>query len=316
MKVLLLGALSTGKIALETLHAHGGFEVMFMGHNRVDASDFTDVFDTAKSYGYEMVCLGQGNGGRPDVAIAPGGINGSQGLHYARVFAENFAPDIGICMGWSDLIKSGMLQVPRLGWIGHHESLLPKRRGRAPIPWPIILGAKETGISFFWLTEGVDDGDIFAQRAVPIGDDDYAQDLLDKTNEATRALLTEEVLPALARGETPRTPQNHAEATYTHRRTPDMGLLDFNKPADEVCRLIRGVSHPYPGAFVYNRLRRVTIWRATPIGTIFDSMKHWQPGKVFKFEGRLSVMCGGQSFFFLEEYTGHVEVGDRLGCWE
>lgn len=170
-------------------------------------------------------------------------------------------PDVLFVLAWGQLLRTPLLSLPRLGVIGRHNALLPARRGRAPVAWALIHGLTETGVTLFWMDEGVDSGDIIAQRRVPIACDDYPPYLLRKLDAGTEELLRE-VVPLIHIGECPRTPQDHTGATYTHPRRPDMGLIDWEKSVHRTYNFVRGLSHPYHGAFTYVGLRRVNVWRS------------------------------------------------------
>ena len=319
VKVLLLAALSTGSTALDCLAESGGFETMLVTHGNTDASDFAPLIDKAKELHVQTVLYG----GRP-VTIKP---DGARILHhvdlpvapdddYLNSFASEFKPDVGLCIGWSKLLSARTLAIPRLGVIGHHESMLPKRRGRAPIVWPILHDCVESGLSFFWLTEGVDDGDIFCQAPFPIGPRDTSADLLTKANQVTRDLLLNDVLPNLKAGNFKRTPQDHSQATYCPRRTPDMGYIPWHESAESIDRTVRALTKPYPGAFSWHRLRKIFIWQARPV-----TPQEHHPDLVYQRAGtvvwvsengaRQWVACGGG---LLEIYlpVGRMKVGDRF----
>jgi len=235
----------------------------------------------------------------------------------ARGAIEDHDIDVLLVMGWPELLESELLEAPAQGCIGRHLSLLPERRGRAPVAWALIHGLERTGVSLFWLDEGVDSGPIVGQREVPIEPDDHAQDLHDKCTEASIALLDEEVVPSFRAGAIEETDQDESAATYTHPRRPDMGIIDWTDSAWSVHNFIRGQSHPYPGAFSYHRMEKVTTWysavadetgtRAAP-GTVLEAREEGS---------RLLVQCGEGVVDVEVEYAdggNPVEPGDRLGA--
>lgn len=314
MKVLLLAALSTGSTALECLHEIGGFEVMLITHDNTDASDYTPLFERVLEYGYEAQIIVDSLIFARRRIPTPITLVLNDGAAFAN--AEMFHPDIGICIGWSSLLRRGILNIPRLGWLGHHESMLPKRRGRAPIVWPIIHDAKSSGISFFWLTEGVDDGDIFCQAPFPIGPRDTIADLLTKANTVTRDLLLNDVLPNLKAGNFKRTPQDHSQATYCPRRTPSEGAIRWTDSAADIDRQVRALTHPYPGAFSWHKLRKVCIWLARPVAP-----PEHHPDRVYERAGTIVWVSADETRQWvatgsglLEIYlpAGRMKVGDRF----
>lgn len=164
---------------------------------------------------------------------------------------DKYSPDLIILMGWQKLIKKDVLYLPEFGCIGFHPTLLPKRRGKAPITWAIIDGLKESGVTLFFLDDGADSGDIIFQNKFIIDDEDKAIDLHYKVNDILRKFM-KKLLPLLEKGDIPRRKQDHSEATYTEKRTPEMGEINWNKSAKEIYNFVRALSPPYPSAFAYN----------------------------------------------------------------
>lgn len=159
------------------------------------------------------------------------------------------------------MLKPPALALARRGALNLHGSLLPRYRGRAPVNWVLIEGETETGVTLHYMDEKPDHGDVVAQRAVPIDRNDTALHLTRKLAEAARELLRD-VIPRLAAGSAPRTPQDHARASYFGGRRPEDGEIDWRQPAERVRNLIRAVTRPWPGAFTSLRSRRWMIWSA------------------------------------------------------
>ena len=113
--------------------------------------------------------------------------------HVDRIRA--LAPDLVLVIGWTQLVKAPLLAIPRHGCIGFHASLLPRYRGRAPVNWAIIRGETMTGNTMMLLEEGVDTGDIIAQREIPIGFEDTCATIYQRVAESECDML-DEVLPA------------------------------------------------------------------------------------------------------------------------
>lgn len=153
-------------------------------------------------------------------------------------------------IGWSQIASPAILGSARNGAIGMHPTLLPVGRGRASIPWAILLGLKETGVTLFQMDEGVDTGPILAQTAIPICDDETAATLYGKI-DAAHVELIRRIWPALVTDQlTPRR-QDEAKATNWVCRRPEDGEIHPDQmTVDEVDRLVRAVTHPYPGAFL------------------------------------------------------------------
>jgi methionyl-tRNA formyltransferase len=168
-------------------------------------------------------------------------------------------------MGWRSLISERVLAAARFGAVGLHESLLPAYRGFAPVNWAVVNGETQTGVTLFYLTTtGVDNGDVVAQAPVPIGEADTAHDVYRRTSRASLELLAAH-FDRLLDGTAPRTPQDESRATYACARTPEDGLLDWRSTTREVHNLVRGLAHPYPGAFSYFGDKRYRIWSGRPV---------------------------------------------------
>jgi methionyl-tRNA formyltransferase len=166
-------------------------------------------------------------------------------------------------IGWSQIARQDALGAPRLGVLGMHPTLLPQGRGRAAIPWAILLGLTKTGVTLFKLDGGVDTGPVAAQVEVPIGPRETATSLYERVNAAHRTLILENWAQIEA-GTIGFAPQDPARATTWEGRTPEQGRLDSSMTVQEADRLIRAVTRPYPGAFIDMAGRRLRVWRAEP----------------------------------------------------
>jgi methionyl-tRNA formyltransferase len=171
------------------------------------------------------------------------------------------APDLILAIGWTRLLPAAILKIPRLGCVGLHASLLPRYRGRAPVNWAIIKGETETGNTMFFLDEGVDTGDIIAQRRIPILHEDTCATVYDKAAAAAIEMLKEN-LTLLKEGRAPRSPQDHARATVMPKRRPEDGVIDWSRGARDLHNWVRALTHPYPGAFSLVEGRRLFVWEA------------------------------------------------------
>lgn len=165
-------------------------------------------------------------------------------------------------IGWSQIAKAEILGLPSKGVLGIHPTLLPVGRGRASIPWAIIKGLDETGVTMFKLDEGVDTGPILGQVRVPIDADETSGTLYDKVIEAHRTLIRE-TFPGVADGTIPFTVQDESKATEWAGRTPAEGELHPKQmSAEEVDRHVRALTRPYPGAFVRtSSAEHIRIWQ-------------------------------------------------------
>jgi UDP-4-amino-4-deoxy-L-arabinose formyltransferase/UDP-glucuronic acid dehydrogenase (UDP-4-keto-hexauronic acid decarboxylating) len=174
------------------------------------------------------------------------------------------SPDYLFSFYFRSMVKEELLSVPRVAALNLHGSLLPKYRGRAPVNWVLVKGETETGVTLHVMEVKPDAGDIVAQEAVPIDFDDTAVTLFGKMERAAARLL-HGVLPALAKGELPRRPNEIAKGSYFGGRKPADGRIDWSRPALECYNLVRAVTRPYPGAFSTLDGDPFLVWRALPV---------------------------------------------------
>jgi methionyl-tRNA formyltransferase len=220
-------------------------------------------------------------------------------------------PELVFVVGWSQLVHEPFIATAREGVFGMHPSLLPRHRGRAPIPWAILSGLARTGVTLFEIVDGTaDSGSIVGQVVVDIAPDETATTLFARIAEA-HVELVREFVPQLAARTAPRIPQDPTRASTWHRRTPSDGIIDWETRAPYVYDWVRAQTRPYPGAFTYLGETKVIVWRAravelgeaAPAGTIVD----------LRPEG--PVVACGEGGLVLEEFQTPTElpVGARRG---
>ena len=183
---------------------------------------------------------------------------------YPEIIAREIRPDLIVVVGCRILLPRDVYEIPPRGTVAVHDSLLPEYRGFAPLNWSIINGEDHTGVTLFYLNDSMDCGDIIAQARVPMNPADTAPQVYDRVCQATIDLLVA-AYPLLSDGTAPRRPQLEHEGSVTCRRTPDDGVIDWNRPTRDIANLIRGLTSPYPGAFTFYDGRRLTIWRAEAV---------------------------------------------------
>lgn len=241
-------------------------------------SDFADLSPLAQRYNVPLWGINN--------------INDPQVVTHLR----DLRPDYIFIIGWSQIVKRTVLELPTRACIGFHPSLLPQNRGRAVIPWTILQGLRRSGATLFYLDEGIDSGDILIQKAFAVEPDETARTLYDKVVATLREMIRE-VLPLLESGDPPRRPQDHAQATYCAKRTPADGLIDWQRSAEEIWTLIRAVGEPYPGAFTFHQGRKLIVWEASPV---FSAPYCGLPGQVqaISRDGAI-VQCGDGNHILL-----------------
>ncbi len=177
---------------------------------------------------------------------------------YAYLQDKN--PDVVVVVGYGQIISQRVIDLPRLGCVNVHSSLLPRLRGAAPINWAIVRGDKKTGVSTMQIVKKLDAGDVLGVKETAIGDDEYAPELADRLAKMGAELLIE-TLQLLEQGAITPQPQDDAASTYAPIMKREDGLVDWNLPAQEIYNRVRGFS-PWPGAYTFFRGKRFHIHRA------------------------------------------------------
>jgi methionyl-tRNA formyltransferase len=202
-------------------------------------------------------------------------------------------PDAIIVVGYGRIVPQWMLDLPPLGNINLHASLLPKYRGAAPMQWAIALGETVTGVTTMKIDAGLDTGDILLQQEIPIAPNDTAETLAPRL-AAIGADLIVDTLRGLQIGSVRPRQQDNAQATLAPILRKEDGLVDFSRPGAEILNRLRGFQ-PWPGAYSKIRGKNLQIWKAVALDRIL-------PMAELKVEGdRLFVGCGKGSAIELLE---------------
>jgi methionyl-tRNA formyltransferase len=187
-----------------------------------------------------------------------------------------FAPDILFVVGLSQVVPPSMLTIAVKANVGFHPTALPRGRGRAALAW-LILNGEDGAATFFQLCEGVDDGPIFVQEPFVVAEGDDAGDIEARMLRAERVAL-DRWLPRLAEGDLSAKEQDHCAATWLGCRRPEDGLLNWRSGRDDLLRLVRASTTPYPGAFTYCQSHKIFILRAMAS----DRHERGVPGRILK----------------------------------
>lgn len=186
-------------------------------------------------------------------------------------------PDLIVTCAYGQILPKELLEVPRLGCINVHASLLPKLRGGAPIHRAIINGHSKTGITIMYMDVGMDSGDIISQREIKITEEETASSLHDKLSVLGRDLLLE-TLPSIIDGTNTRIPQNKDEVTYAPIITPVDEKIDFSKNSLQIYNQIRGLNS-FPGAYFMLNGKRFKVWESV---VSYDSFSNHLDGEIVK----------------------------------
>lgn len=211
-----------------------------------------------------------------------------------RAQLERIRPDAIIVVAYGRIIPQWMIEMPPLGNINVHASLLPKYRGAAPIQWAIACGETITGVTTMRIDAGLDTGDMLLKAEMPIAADDTAVTLSPRLSELG-ALLLIETLRAFDSGELHGSPQDDSQATLAPILKKEDGRVDFNRSALEIANRLRGFQ-PWPGAFTSFRGKQLTIHSARP-----GSGPTLSSGELLVSSGSLFVGAGHSSALELLE---------------
>ena len=195
-------------------------------------------------------------------------------------------PDAIIVVGYGRIIPQWMIDLPRLGNLNLHASLLPKYRGAAPIQWAIASGDSVTGVTTMRIDAGLDTGDMLMQAELPVAADDTAISLGPKL-AAIGAELMIETLRGLESGQVRAIPQDHSRATLAPILKKEDGRMDFSRSARELFNRLRGFQ-PWPGAFTTFKGKILQVHRAQPAGI----GARLTPGQIAVESARLFAGCG------------------------
>ena len=160
---------------------------------------------------------------------------------------RNLAPDLCVTAAFGHILSQEVLDIPRLGTVNVHASLLPEYRGSAPVNWALIKGEKVTGVTTMMTDKGMDTGDILMKREVEVRPDETAGELVDRLAQVGAELLIE-TLHAIENGTCPREKQDESKASYYPLLKKEMGKMDLTKSAEELHSFVRGMT-PWPGAY-------------------------------------------------------------------
>jgi methionyl-tRNA formyltransferase len=242
---------------------------------------------------------------------------------------EEFNPDIILVVAYGQILSSHILNIPKIGCINIHGSLLPKYRGAAPINQAIINGEKETGITFMFMKEKVDAGEIIFQEMIDFLPDETCGELYYRLSDLSASILPK-LLEKIKSGKIERISQDNKLATFARKMNKEDGEIDWSDKGKKVYNLIRGTI-PFPGAFTYYQGRKLKITRARFLSDYQDNANtgSFKPGRVIKTEKDgilistgdkgmikiLKLIPAGSKELTAEQFVNgyKIEVRDKLG---
>ena len=229
----------------------------------------------------------------------------------ALAILEELRPDILAVVAYGRILPDEMLALPKYGAVNVHGSLLPKYRGAAPIQWAVLNGDKVTGVSTMYLAHDMDTGDVFYTEETQIGEFETSGELFDRLKVMGAALLVK-TLRDIESGIAPRTPQNHAEASYVKMLDKSICPIDWNKNPREIVKHIYGLQ-PWPVATMELEGKSYRVFAAAYSGR--KSSK--TPGSlVAAGEEGLEFVCGNGETLLITELQApgkkRMQVSDFL----
>ncbi len=217
-------------------------------------------------------------------------------------------PDIIVVVAYGKILPKEIIEFPKYGCINVHGSLLPKYRGAAPIQWSVINGERKTGVTTMYMDEGLDTGDMILKEETDILENETSGELYERLSVLGAKLLIK-TIEEIESGSTKREKQDNNNFSYAPMLNKDMALIDWNKSADEIHNLIRGLN-PWPIAFSYINGKRVKIYKSC-ISNLVGKV----PGEVIS-EKPFVISCGENTAIELLEvqYEGkkRMSSGDFL----
>lgn len=243
MKFAIVGGVRSTELLVEKLHEHGFTDCHVWGYSptkTTNVSGWVDLRIVAERSDYGHTSFTQ-------IAAVADEI-------------REYAPEVLFAVGLSQIVPPKILEIATISSIGFHPTALPLGRGRAAIAW-LILHQLDGAATFFELREGVDDGPTLVQQPFAITADDDTSSVYAKVLDAESRAL-DMLLPQLVVGSLRQVDQDHTQATWFARRSPDDSWIDWHKASETVIRLVRASSPPHPGAFTYEGDSTIQILRA------------------------------------------------------
>lgn len=297
-KVLVIGAVSSTKHTLYQLNKYGFDIVGVLGHeplNKNLVSGWVDLKDHSKKLSINYKGFNK--------------INDFENI----IWALDKKPDLIFAVGFSQLMSQEWLEMPSLGCIGFHPTLLPKGRGRAPLAW-ITLEKSFGSATFFLMGNGADDGPIFIQKIFQVEDNDDAKMVENKIETAIISSL-DEWLPRLKKGLWEPIPQDEDNASWYGKRSIEDGIINWQNSAYYINRLIKASSKPHPGAYTYFKDNKLIIWKSE---IEYNIAIKGVVGRILltdKIKGFL-VQCGEGLIWINDlefESSMKLNIGEKLG---
>lgn len=220
---------------------------------------------------------------------------------------RSLKPDLILVVAYGKILPQRVLDIPPLGCVNIHASILPSLRGSAPVQWAILNGCAETGVTAMYMDAGMDTGDIIEIRKTPIGPTETSSELMDRLAVLGAELLSDTVR-RIAEGTVTRTPQDDARATMAPMLTKEMAPIDWSRSGNEIVNHVRGLI-PWPVATAELDGKRFKIFRVEPAGRQTNA----RPGTPLALTKHgLEIACGGGGVLTITQLQ--AEGGKRMAA--
>ena len=201
---------------------------------------------------------------------------------------KNLAPDLIVVVAYGKILPKNIIDIPKMGCINVHGSLLPKYRGAAPVQWSVINGESSTGITTMFMDEHLDTGDILLKETTKIGEDETSGELFERMGEIGAKLLIK-TIKGLEKGEIKPIKQE-GESSYAPMLNKEMAKIDFNKNAQQIHNLIRGLN-PWPVAYTQINGKLLKVYKSK----LIDLKAKGQPGEIISLNPFIVCCSEGEA---------------------
>lgn len=294
IKILFIGTVNFSQKALSCLIDHK-FDVIGIITKKESNynTDFFDLSPLAKKNNIPVIYRNEKN------------------INDLITFIKKTDPDVIYCFGWSHILPSSILSVPKYGVVGFHPAELPNNRGRHPIIWALFLGLKQTASTFFLMDESADTGDIISQEKIKIINDD-ANSLYEKiTKVALKQILTFTKELENSGLNISKIKQDKTIGNSWRKRNKNDGKIDFRMSTNAILNLVSALTQPYVGAHIEYLNEDVKIWKVKKEN---NSNKNYEPGKVLDLEGNEIIVktYDGSIRILNHEFISLPKIGEYL----
>lgn len=294
MRIIFIGCVESSYIMLEELLKYNSDVVGVIAKEKSSFnSDFKDLGVLCKKYNIEINYVKS--------------INDEESIQ----FIHHCKPDLGLCIGWSQLVSNEVITMFPKGMVGYHPAQLPNNRGRHPIIWALALGLNQTASTFFMLEEGADEGAVISQEIVNISYEDNARSLYDKLMEKAKVQIVD-LVKTMENNKIQAIPQSREQGNVWRKRSKNDGCIDWRMSSRSIYNLVRSLSEPYVGAHCSYKGKEYKIWSVKE--KKISGLENFEPGKVIEIFSNTHylVKAGEHCIEVLNSDPIILDVGDYL----